>query len=329
MDNNVNNSFSRYGRLVIYTAGIIAYGFLLWMCYSQMRQFGDVETRLIPKEVIPKMMYITLPSSTDSLAKMSSEIARFNTKMDSAVKLINTWNDSCYERDRLLNGLNDLRQETNNVIDKQNGWLSFWIAILALVGALLPLLIQMNMQQEQRHKFEEEKKNIQSVLNETKDFKTTMQNELKETSNSLKSEIKKELEPLKSNRYYSEISKLSFTLIECSESFLRIDDSERNKYCNDLLFKLHKMTDSFFAMIAENDNVKRSDKINDLKIVLIQLLAAYNACKVLITQKPHLKNFETVTTSIGEILQKLYADNIIDNQKLTELLGQMEPIHIA
>ena len=156
-----------------------------------------------------------------------------------------------------------------------------------------------------------------------------MQDELKEKSRSLKFEISKELEPLRSNRYYSEISKLSFTLIECSESILRIDDSERNKYCNDLLFKLHKMTDSFFAMIAENDNVKRSDKINDLKIVLIQLLAAYNACKVLITQKPQLKNFETVTTSIGEILQKLYADNILDNQKLAELLGQMEPIHIA
>ena len=296
MDNNVNNFFSRYGRLVIYTAGIIAYGFLLWMCCSQMRQFGDVETRLIPKEVIPKMMYITLPSSTDSLAKMSSEIARFNTKMDSAVKLINTWNDSCYERDRLLNGLNDLRQETNNVIDKQNGWLSFWIAILALVGALLPLLIQMNLQQNLKHEY---------------------------------NKISKELEYLKSNRYYSEISKLSFTLIECSESILRIDDSERNKYCNDLLFKLHKMTDSFFAMISEKDNVKCSDKINDLKIVLIQLLAAYNACKVLITQKPQLKSFETVTTSIGEILQKLYAENNIDNQKLTELLGQMESIHIA
>ena len=295
-DNNINNFLSRYGRLVIYIAGFIVYIILLWMCFSQMRQSGDVKTRLIPKEVIPEMMYIPLPSSTDSLAKMSSEIARFNTKMDSAIRLINTWNNSCYERERLLNGLNDLRQETNNVIDKQNGWLAFWIAILALVGALLPLLIQMNMQQDLRHEYDK---------------------------------INKELERLRSDRYYSEISKLSFTLIECSESILRIDDSERNKYCNNLLDELHKMTDSFFATIAENASLKNPDRINDLKIVLLQLLAAYNACKVLTTQKHQLKNLDKVTENIGEILPELYKGNGIDNQKLTELLVQMGKIHIT
>ncbi len=295
-DNNINNFLSRYGRLVIYIAGFIVYIILLWMCFSQMRQSGDVKTRLIPKEVIPEMMYIPLPSSTDSLAKMSSEIARFNTKMDSAIRLINTWNNSCYERERLLNGLNDLRQETNNVIDKQNGWLAFWIAILALVGALLPLLIQMNMQQDLRHEYDK---------------------------------INKELKRLRSDRYYSEISKLSFTLIECSESILRIDDSERNKYCNNLLDELHKMTDSFFATIAENASLKNPDRINDLKIVLLQLLAAYNACKVLTTQKHQLKNLDKVTENIGEILPELYKGNGIDNQKLTELLVQMGKIHIT
>ena len=302
-DNNVNDFLSRYGRLIIYIAGFILYIILLWMCLSQMRQSGDVKTRLISKEVIPEMRYIVLPSSInsiDSMAKINSEIARFDTKMDSAIKLINTWNNSCNERERLLRGLDDLRQETNNVIDKQNGWLSFWIAILALVGALVPLLIQMNMQQDLRHEYDK---------------------------------IDKELERLRSNRYYSEISKLSFTLIECSESILRIGDSKRNEYCDDLLNKLHNMTGSFFATITENNSLKNFDMINDLKIVLIQLLAAYNACKALMTQKHRLKDLEKVTTSIGEIIQNLYDENNdknnIDNQKLTDLLVQMDSIHIA
>ena len=370
-DNNSNDCQSNHKWFII--AGIIIYIILLGMCISQIHQSNKLTTRKVSIKAIPEKIYFSLladsltSNDTALITTLNADIDSLNFKIDSAIRLINTWNRQC--ENNLLHGFDDLRQETNNVIDKQNGWLSFWIAILALVGALLPLLIQMNTQQDQRHKFEEEKKDIRSVLNETKEFRTTMRNELEAKSNSLKSEINKEfeeekkdirsvlnetknfrttmqneleakskslkseinkeLEPLISNRYYSEISKLSFTLIECSESILHIDDSERNKYCNDLLFKLHEMTKLFFITIPEDASLKNPDKINDLKIVLIQLLAAYNACMVLITQKHHFKKWDIVTTSIGEILQKLYAENNIDNQKLTELLVQMESIHIA
>ena len=373
-DNNVNNFLSRYGRLIIYIAGIIVYFILLCTCISQVRQSNKLTTRKVSKDAIPEKIYFSLRA--DSLASndtalitaLNAHIDSLNFKIDSAIRLINTWNELC--DNNLLHGFDDLRQETNNVIDKQNGWLSFWIAILALVGALLPLLIQMNSQQDQRHKFEEEKKDIRSTLREIKIFKTKMQKYLKTESDSSKSEIEKKMKeqeeeiekkineqkeglnnfkdtlkgelkgesdiikkilvPHQSNLYYSEISKLSFALIECSESILRIDDRERNKYCNDLLIKLHKMTGLFFTTIVENDGkIPLDKKINDLKIVLIQLLAAYNACKVLMTQKHRLMNLEKVTTNISEILQKLYDDNNIDDQKLTELLVQMDSIHIA
>lgn len=304
MDSKANNFLLRYGRLIIYIAGIIVYFILLFMCISQVRQSNKLTTREISKNAIPEKLYFSIRA--DSLASndtalitaLNADIDSLNFKINSAIRLINTWNKQC--DNNLLHGFDDLRQETNNIIEKQNGWFSFWTAILALVGGLLPVLIQMNTQKDQRHEFEEEKKKIQEAI-----------------------------KPLRSNFYYSEISKLSFTLIECSESILRIDDSERNKYCNNLLIRLHKMTGSFFATITENDSAKHSDRINDLKIVLIQLLAAYNACKVVMTQKHRLMNLDKVTTSIGEIIQELYDKNNIDNQKLTELLVQMESIHIA
>ena len=352
-DNNVNTFLSRYGRLIIYIAGIIVYFILLCMCISQVRQSNKLTTREVSKDAIPEKIYFSLrgdsvaSNDTALITALNAHIDSLNFKIDSAIRIINTWNELC--DNNLLHGFDDLRQETNNVIDKQNAWLSFWIAILALVGGLLPLLIQMNTQKDQRQEFEEEKQKIQSAIEETKKaieetkkIEKTMQNDLETKSRSLNSaiekqfnsfkddfnekydkhakEINKELEGLRSNRYYSEISKLVFTLIECSESILRIGDSKRTDYCNDLLFKLHKMTNSFFATIAEDDGTKRTDKINDLKIVLIQLLAAYNACKVVMTQKHRLMNLDKVTTSIGEILQKLYDDNNTDDQKLTDLL---------
>lgn len=44
--------------------------------------------------------------------------------------------------DRQCESISDLRQESNNIINKVNGWLGFWIALLALFGSILPLIIQ-------------------------------------------------------------------------------------------------------------------------------------------------------------------------------------------
>lgn len=36
----------------------------------------------------------------------------------------------------------DLRQESNNIINKFNAWLGFWIAILTIFGGIIPIVIQ-------------------------------------------------------------------------------------------------------------------------------------------------------------------------------------------
>lgn len=38
--------------------------------------------------------------------------------------------------------VNDMRQEINNVIEKANLWMTFWLAIIAIFGAFIPVLIQ-------------------------------------------------------------------------------------------------------------------------------------------------------------------------------------------
>lgn len=60
------------------------------------------------------------------------------------------------------NTLADIRQESNNIINKFNGWLGFWIAILAIFGGVIPLVIQYVLKQkaekEYRQMFEEMEK---------------------------------------------------------------------------------------------------------------------------------------------------------------------------
>ncbi len=43
---------------------------------------------------------------------------------------------------QLESTVSDLRQESNNIINKFNAWLGFWIAILAIFGAVIPIVLQ-------------------------------------------------------------------------------------------------------------------------------------------------------------------------------------------
>lgn len=52
------------------------------------------------------------------------------------------------------NTLSDLRQETNNIINKVNGWLGFWIAILAIFCGIMPIVIQYVLQRKAKNEFE-------------------------------------------------------------------------------------------------------------------------------------------------------------------------------
>lgn len=52
--------------------------------------------------------------------------------------------------------INDIRQETNNAIEKQNLQLTFWLAIIALLGTLIPIIIQYRLYIINREKLAQE-----------------------------------------------------------------------------------------------------------------------------------------------------------------------------
>lgn len=306
----LHDFLKKNGTLIIVVFGCLLFGFLMFMCVYQMIQFGKTETRKVSEEVIPEIIYITLPSCDDSItnAKMISEITLFNAKMDSTITLINSLNKN--NNDRLLRGLDDLRQETNTVIDKLNGWLSFWIGILAIVGALFPFLFQLIGKQELDS-------DIEAVKNQSKESEQRIAEEMKAVESQ-----RKEME---NTKFVSKISEITFTLMECSESIWHIDDQDRNNYCQYLLDKLSEMTSSFFEMI---NKVKKLDPYHSsLKMVLLQLLAAYNACKPLPTFKYRLKQLDKLTNDIGTILHNL-DENSFEDYELNNVLRQMKEIQI-
>lgn len=59
----------------------------------------------------------------------------------------------------------DYRQESNNHINKVNGWLAFWIAILALLCGILPLIIQVIQTRKARLEMESLMQDMQNRVN--------------------------------------------------------------------------------------------------------------------------------------------------------------------
>lgn len=56
--------------------------------------------------------------------------------------------------------ISDTRQETNNIINKFNGWTGFWIAVLAIFGGGLPIIIQFVLSRKTRMEYESMLENI-------------------------------------------------------------------------------------------------------------------------------------------------------------------------
>lgn len=65
------------------------------------------------------------------------------------------------------NLINDLRQETNNNIDKINALISFWVGIMGLLGVFVPLILQFRLHytdKKLRDELDEKQMRLESLL---------------------------------------------------------------------------------------------------------------------------------------------------------------------
>ena len=280
----------KQGEYLILFFGIVIYIILLAMCISQIRQSNRLTTRNLQAEVVPQRIEIAL-QLIDTIAD-SVEIVG----MDSLIEVLKEWNDEYDET--MLHGLDDLRQETNNVINKQNGWFSFWLGILALVGALLPFVIQLKLQHDQKQRVDTE---LNKIIQ-------------------LRDEQEKAM-------LYSDITKLSFALISCKENKWSKDDYDRDHFWDDMLHEKRKKTSRFIDTITASD-VFRSDNVFYLKVVLLQLHSVYCVYIPTCTKSYKARQLLLLTKEIGNILGKLASSSYTSVNEIQDALELML-IHMA
>lgn len=138
----------------IYTIITISYIFMLIFCTLV---FSGCIMNKEPQAIHNPRIQLVLSASNDTTGHISEQqMEELKCHIDS----IYTQHSAHYE-----NALNDLRQESNNIINKWNGWFSFWIALLALLAGVIPLLVQMKVAHDNKEQLKDKFKELESQEN--------------------------------------------------------------------------------------------------------------------------------------------------------------------
>lgn len=287
--------------IIVIVCGVIVL-ILLGMCTYQVCKMANPDKRNIPLTPKPEKICITL-QVTDTISD-TTMIAQ----LDSLRNDIKAWNN--YSEERILNGLADIRQETNNIIDKQNGWFSFWLGILAIVGALMPVFFQLKLKNDQKQEFEAAKEH----------FRLDIEKEMNNASD-VADKCKKIYDNREKTTVYSEITKLTYIIITCRENKWSKTYLDKNLLWNDLLVEIRKKVYCLMALVSSDKEVL-PENVYYVKMILLQLHAVYSTFIPTCTQSYKSRKLLEIIKEIGDILESI-VNNSYDTKKLYDDMSKM------
>ena len=149
---------------LIYPLLIIIIIFLVILIFPKKESNDNSTSNLDDSKsvVIPyELEYINI-SNCDSIKILYDEL-QVESLITYTQEIVakNTWLEEQYN-----NIVSDIRQENNNLIDKVNLWLTFWIAVLSIISIILPIIVQYQVYRE----FEK------NILKKVRDLRLKMEN---------------------------------------------------------------------------------------------------------------------------------------------------------
>lgn len=166
----------------------------------------------------------------------------------------------------------DLRQESNNLINKMNGWLGFWLGIMAIIGVFVPIALQIKLYRSDRDREERAEQRIKALESYIKEKlikeRDVYSKEIKESIKGLN--IEKE-------RYTQEMRLISYScLVRNFQYVLDNPEIKTNEYRDRLLTDIWKdMVDNLQKIITDFCESKhRNGDIYDIKIALVLMMEA-------------------------------------------------------
>lgn len=191
-----------------------------------------------------------------------------------------------YDQELIL----DIRQETNNAIEKTNGWLAFWIATSCLVCMVVPLLVQ-----------------LISTASYKKDLNAA-QEEFNRRFESIKTQLDKELARIKLLQNYAMIQR-------GLETKLLTPLDGTNSILAKLWEECMEHTQKEMQSIVNKNEVLSCEEREELVRLLIQMYAYVSEIDASTTH-----HYSRTIGNIRDIIQRLYNrltnNEILDSRQL-------------
>ena len=191
---------------------------------------------------------LMLPASNDSVNAYLSE---------KQMQVLKCYIDSVYsvQNSHYENALNDLRQESNNIINKWNAWFSFWMALLAVLAGIIPMLMQIKIANDNEKKINEE---IKKLNEEKEGLKEDIDRRLKEYFNSIKFKVDEWQKQVNDLPNKIDLGYKQFRMADIMNTFsigwdnkLFTDCKERTRLLNCILTHLKALFDEYVTVLRK------------------------------------------------------------------------------
>lgn len=220
----------------------------------------------------------------------------------------------------LEKSIDDARQETNNIINKVNGWISFWIAMLAFVGGLIPALIAVKNAEEGEKKLGQYKEDLQLLFD--KQVKLIKDECFKDVS-AWKVE-EKELRQLQrkltlENEKNKIISVVNTLITSVTPSIIKCHPN-RKEVVRIFLGELRKNYSSFIDSLRNNLSTDSIiDYTDEAIMVLIHVEVGLIKARTVYTDCSINREFETLLPQIKNTIERITTNRLSADELMKEL----------
>lgn len=218
-------------------------------CAIDSLYFSDLTNKHIPRRTIYKKTIIPV----DTIYEADSLLT-----IDDLQTILMMQQTILSRQDRLAD---DLRQETNNTINKMNGWLALWLGVMAIIGVFVPITLQFKLykdSQDEAHKLE--------------DILIQKETDLKDINEKYRKELKKSHEEFlgkMEEHNFARVVALTRNVQHLTQNQKAKDRGWRKDLLHSNLREITNLVDLYIKAYFDNNEFKVSSY--KLSIVLLQL----------------------------------------------------------
>lgn len=195
--------------------------------------------------------------------------------------------------------VDDIRQETNNIINKMNGWLGFWMGVMAILGVFVPIALQFKLYRESRDQDAKLRQECQKELDHIREETKHCVNRSETAQRNARADIKAELLKIEAEvdkqfheiqtALHQDIDNIRFTtIIRSFHSIMDSPEIRTNELRNQLLEKnWNEIVTNFrrFIKVYYKDQTESIGYSYSMSVILLQVASVLTSMRILVPRR--------------------------------------------